>query len=338
MGAGWIASVHADAWEAACDRAQVAAVVDTDEQAAMRLASRFGARAFTSLDTLLQSRLVDAVDVCVPPGANLAVVTSAAQHGLHVMCEKPVGRTLDEVDEIARAIAASGVTYMPVHNTLFYPTMDRARQYVRQGDLGSVFTVRSWDCDTDLEPTRFGVALAQKSTGSIDPWRSSPQLAGGGALIDGGFHAVYRMLYLWPRPVKKVAAMMGQFHPELGWESEDTALLTIQFEGDSLGQVLISYAFDAPTTGRDRLFAVCGRDGVLAGDESGLELKFHKWDSPSIQKLGTKHGKQAWRETFHDQVDHFLDVLDGSVQPIQTIADARRSLEVIVGSLCIRSI
>ena len=64
--------------------------------------------------------------------------------------------------------------------------------------------------------------------------------------------------------------MTAQFHPDLTWEGEDTAALLLRFEGGTIGELIISYAFDAPTTGDERLFTVVGRDGTLSGDEAQL--------------------------------------------------------------------
>ena len=329
IGAGWISEAHARGWETVPDRAEVVAVADVDEEAAARLATRFSAKAYSDYRSLLDEASADAVDVCLPPHLHSQVVPELARRGIDVLCEKPVARDLAEADAIGAVVRAAGIKYLPAHNSLFYPPVERAREYLRRGDLGPLFHLRSWDCDSDLGPARFGASRTPPEQRPGEDWRGSPSTLGGGALIDGGFHAIYRLLYLAPYGVTEVSAMIGQFHPDLGWESEDTAALLLRFEDGSLGEVVISYAFDAPTTGTDRLFTAVGREGVLSGNESDLQLRLGKWSTPSVQNLSKLQGESAWYETFRLEINHFLDVIEGRAAPIQTYLDARRALGVV---------
>ncbi len=329
IGAGAISAVHQPAWEAAHARAEVVAVADRDIEAAERLASVFQAKTFPGFRELFRDAAVDAVDICLPPKLHVEVVTEAARRGVHVLCEKPVARSLQEADEIGTEVRASGITYLPAHNTIFYPTIRRAREYLARGDLGAVSFVRSWDCETELTPRAFGEARNPPAHRPGEDWRSSTELLGGGALIDGGFHGVYRLLYLVQKQVTRVTALTGRFHPELGWQGEDTALLTVQFSDESLGEVLISYAFDSPTIGPDRLFTAVGREGVLSGNEAELQLRLATWERASVQRLSDLRGQIAWRDTFRREIEHFLDVLDGRTAPIQTFDEARAALQLI---------
>ena len=59
--------------------------------------------------------------------------------------EERTGPQLDEADVVRRAVRAAGVTLMCAHNQLYLPTVARAREIVRQGDLGNVFAARATD-------------------------------------------------------------------------------------------------------------------------------------------------------------------------------------------------
>lgn len=327
IGAGWIAKAHARAWAAVRDRATVIGVADINIDSAASLAAQFGARAYTDYRQLVDEG-VDAVDICLPPHLHRQVVSDCAERRINIMCEKPIARDLAEVDAIERAITAGGVVYLPAHNSLFYPTVRQAARYLADGDLGPLTLLRSWECDQDFASRRFGLTTGP-SPRPGEEWRSSRRLLGGGALIDGGFHAVYRLLYLAQQPVAAVNAMMGRFHPDLGRETEDTAILLVRFADGALGEVIVSYAFDPPTLGPDTLFAAIGRDGLLSGNEAELHLRLGSWTTASSQRLSDLRGNSAWAETFRLEVAHFLDVLEGLDRPIQTIADSRSALALI---------
>src|SRR5262245_61332743 len=103
VGAGFIGTVHAYAIQLLSDAGLVAArleaVHDADPARAARIARHQRGSAVESLDDLLDS--VDVVWCCPWTSAHLDVVTAAAERGLPVLCEKPLGRHLAEADDVA---------------------------------------------------------------------------------------------------------------------------------------------------------------------------------------------------------------------------------------------
>jgi len=219
---------------------------------------------------------------------------------------------------------------MPAHNTVFLPTVQRAKVYLKKEDLGRVYWMRSLECYTDLPPIRWGAGeVVVPETLKGPAWRASKMLLKGGALIDGGFHGVYRLLYLAPSRPVAVTAMMGQFHPGLEWETEDTAVLLVKFEDGAIGGVIISYALNPPTLGEDRLFTIAGREGLLAGNEHSLYLQMTGWQQPAVQTLSSTKGDMTGSASIAAEIAHFVDCLIERKEPIQTFADARLALQVV---------
>jgi predicted dehydrogenase len=177
IGAGWITEVHAAAWLAAADRATVVAVADVNAEAAARLAVQFNAPTFTDYRLMLDETRPDAVDICVPPHLHVAIVSEAASRGIHVLCEKPIARGLEEADQIGAAVGRAGIVYMPAHDTIFYPTVRRAHEYLQREDLGTLSFIGSWECDTDVPPSRFGPPRRRADRRRV-PWRLSAPVPG----------------------------------------------------------------------------------------------------------------------------------------------------------------
>jgi predicted dehydrogenase len=330
IGAGWISEDHLRGWNAVRDRAQAVAVADIDENAAQRLARQYSAKAYTQYLEMLAREALDAVDICVPPHLHQEIVSAAARAGVNVLCEKPVARDLEEADQIDAVVRSCGILYIPAHNTVFLPTVQRAKAYLSQGDLGRIYWMRSLECYTDLPPTRLGarqMAVPEALKGPA--WRASKTLLKGGALIDGGFHAVYRLLYLSGSKPVAVSAMLSLYHPGLDWETEDTAILLVQFDDGMIGEVIISYAFNAPTLGEDRLFTIAGREGILAGNEHSLYLQIAGWQQTTVQALSSIQGDAAGTASIAAEIAHFVDCLEGRTEPIQTFSDARLALQVV---------
>jgi predicted dehydrogenase len=330
IGAGWISAAHAEGWRALGDRVRVAGVADVNEAAARRLADPFGAQVYTDYRLLIDRGDLDAVDILVPPHLHVEMVRAAAGAGLHILCEKPLARDLEEAAAIGDTLESSGVTYMPAHNTIFYPSIQRARAYCSSGDLGKVYFIRSLECYTDVPPERLGEGepLAVDALKG-EAWRASKELLKGGALIDGGYHAVYRLLYLAGSEPVAVTALMELYHPTLDWETEDTALLLVRFASGLIGEVMISYAFEGSLSGQDRILLIAGREGLLAGNEHSLYFRPTGWNAPAAQELSSAEGDAALFASIAAEIAHFAGCLLDQQTPVQTYSDALRALRVV---------
>ena len=92
--------VHLPAW-ARRDDVEIVAATDTDPaRRQVAAASLAAARWYDSSDELLARERLDFVDICTPPSSHGPLVCRALQRGLHVLCEKPLVVTRDELDRV----------------------------------------------------------------------------------------------------------------------------------------------------------------------------------------------------------------------------------------------
>ena len=333
LGAGWVSRAHAEGWLAVKDKAQVVAVADIDVSSADTIAALLGAHAFVDYRQLLEREKPDAIDVCVPPHLHVEVVSSAAELGIHILCEKPLACDMEQADRIGEKIRQSGIAYMAAHNSLFYPTVRRAKTYLENRDLGDIRFIRTSEFPVDPAPRHWGPnPMAPVEAEAAGTWRASKSLLQGGALMDGGFHAVYRLLYLASAKPVAVTAMMSR----LGkgprwekWEAEDTAVVTVQFSDGSLGEAVVSYAFDSARSMLDRLFSIAGSEGELMGNEHTLSLRPAGWEQPATQRLSPLRDRQAWRASIAAEIEHFADALIQGLEPYPTYGHALETLRLV---------
>ncbi|UMA64378.1 NAD-dependent epimerase/dehydratase family protein [Roseivivax marinus] len=137
IGAGYIADWHAAAL-AATPGVEITAVCDPNADAARALADRHGARIFSALETLIESRACDAVHVLTPPHLHLDLGLRCLGAGLHTLIEKPVATSADEARQLAEAARAAGVRFHPGHNFLGLPSYLRLKRLVAEGALGRI--------------------------------------------------------------------------------------------------------------------------------------------------------------------------------------------------------
>ena len=173
----WATATHAPAIMAA-DDVELAGVWGRDPDKAAGVADAFGCRAHEDVDDLFAD--VDAVAFGVPPDVQADLAIRAADHGCHLLLDKPVALDVDAADGVVAAVDATGVAARVFFTFRFHPVVARWLADVRAGD--------GW---------RGGRATWFASPFVTDsPYRESVWRQQHGALWDVGPHALSLLLPL----------------------------------------------------------------------------------------------------------------------------------------------
>jgi predicted dehydrogenase len=152
--------------------------VDVVSERALQLAAQYGGASCSSdWCEALTSREVDAVIVATTNEWLTPVTVAAARAGKHVMVEKPVARTVREIDQIITAAQEAGVQVQTGFNHRYHPGIRKARELVDSGALGPLLFLRG----------RYGHGGRM---GYETEWRARPEISGGGELLDQGAHLI----------------------------------------------------------------------------------------------------------------------------------------------------
>lgn len=249
LGAGLIAGVHVNAY-ATTSGARVVGVADPVTAKAERLASRAGAVAVAGLDQLLDLG-VDAVSVCTPPTTHADLAVRALEAGLHVLCEKPIARTLRDGERIVRAAEDAPGLLMVGHVSRFEPDHRRAKELVDDGAIG---------------PVRM---MTHSITTSLPGWSEAGWLTdggqSGGPLVDLSVHSFDYLTWLVgsePARVHTVAA-------DSPAGPATYALATVRYACGAMALVEVSWAHP-PARGTKLSTELVGPGGRLTWDYDGL--------------------------------------------------------------------
>jgi predicted dehydrogenase len=187
--------------------------------------------------------------LCTPHDRHLADAEAALAAGLHVLVEKPIARTLDEAGRMVASAAAAGRVLMVAENFHFMPAFRRVRAVVDSGGLGALREVH----------------LAARGWRPPADWRCEADVAGGGALIDGGIHYVHT-LRCWGGPVRRVFALRPpQTHARLG--GEDSVQILAELASGAVG--VLSNSLAAPGFPRVQWSTVTGTRATCFADNRG---------------------------------------------------------------------
>ena len=118
---------------------RVAAIASRDPARAAWSGSQYGiANTFEGYQTLLDSDLIDAVYIALPPSIHAEWAIAAAQAGKHILCEKPLATTLEEAKSIDAAAQIAGVRWLDATAWRHHPRTAAMHSMVAGGQLGQL--------------------------------------------------------------------------------------------------------------------------------------------------------------------------------------------------------
>jgi predicted dehydrogenase len=131
-------------------------------------------KTFSDYDAMLADPTLDAVVIATADAFHVPAAIAALKAGKHVLCEKPLGLAVEEVEALKQAIAGSGRLLQVGHMKRFDPGLQSAKEFIDDG-IGQLLALKAWYCDsthrypmTDaVQPLVVESALAKKP--SVNP-------------------------------------------------------------------------------------------------------------------------------------------------------------------------
>jgi predicted dehydrogenase len=194
FGSGYIARAHAQAVLDHSDAKLVAAANWRPESLA-RLAEEFSIpRTTTRWEELADDPGIDAVVVATPNALHAPQTEACLRAGKHVLVEKPMATSVAECEAMIAASAESDRVLMVAHCWRFREEVVSMKERIAAGDLGDIVKTRSYGLHERWSPSG---------------WFTDPKLAGGGALMDMGVHAIDTTRFVLgdPEPGRVCAAV-----------------------------------------------------------------------------------------------------------------------------------
>ncbi len=311
---------------------ELAALCSRREQKVTELKEKFGlkARYFSDYAQMLASGCIDAVLICTPHGEHPRMAKMAAEAGIHILVEKPVGIYEKEVEDVLKCLPRSpelicGVMY----NRRASKAYRFVKKYLSETGIGKL--VRCTWIITDLYRTE-----AYYASGS---WRGSWGSEGGGILMTQASHQLDLMQWLCGMPAMVMARCSTVDRPI---QVENEAELFLEYENGAHGHFLAS-AHECPGTNR---LEICGTKGrITVTEDSQVEILRMDADEREHAKLCrdsfTKIGGAVERYLFDDSdnkiqqaatIQNFIDAVLGKADIQCSLKDGLGSLQIIHGA------
>jgi predicted dehydrogenase len=305
IGLGFMGRMHYGAYQSVPE-GQVVAVCDADPRRAsgdlsdgwsnvpgadVKRLPMTQIRGTTSWQDLINWNDLAVIDVCVPTPQHLEVVTAAIATGKHVLCEKPMARTLSDAQAIAAAAAKGRGFFMPAMCMRFWPEWEWIKQAISENRFGKVLS-----------------ATFRRAGSTPGGWFRDGKLSGG-ALLDLHVHDVDFVYHLFGKP---------------------NALFSRGYTRDTgeIDHVVTQYLFDSPAiVAAEGAWGMADGFGfrmqfTVNFEQATAGFEFGR-DQPLMLYAGKKAEpvKTSGESGYVGEMRYFIDCIRNNTRPTRVTAD-----------------
>jgi predicted dehydrogenase len=306
--------------------ARIVAAMDTDGNRAREVTAQFGIpHACTTEQELLQQD-IDAVYIASPPEYHCAQTLQAAGAGKHILCEKPMTISEQEVDRMEAAVKDAGVKFMLgfcMRNNVYHR---KARELVQSGAIGQPVMGRA-------ELTCWFPPLP-------GAWRQDVQRGGGGSLIDMGTHCLDILEWIFDSRITEVGGFQDRMTHDYPTDIEDASTIVTRFANGAHG--IVDNYFNLPDAAAQNTLELHGTKGSIIGqgtigqDPSGkmfsiLQPMETGYDAAQVRNIEVARQEYELEGIgiYGQMIAAFSEAVLNDTEPPVTFEDARHSVRLV---------
>ncbi|MDR2103520.1 MAG: Gfo/Idh/MocA family oxidoreductase [Treponema sp.] len=298
--------------------AEPVGICDFNREKAVQVAERYGIPAvYTSAEEMLRECPCDAVSIVTPDHLHADLAVACAEAGRHMLIEKPLATSRDDVHRIVDAANRNRVRVMVDLHNRWSPPFAAAKQSIDAGELGT------------LQHGYFRLNDIKWVATDMLSWTAQSSI-----LWFLGSHSLDTLCWLFASPVKRVYAVSSRgVLPQLGVDAADTYLSTLEFENGAIAQMENSWITPNGNPNiNDIKCTILGDKGMISIDASNHNLIQKITDTaaavPDILVRNTVHGYV--KGFAYESIRSFVDRLASGDEFIVTLEDSARVSLVIL--------
>ncbi len=289
-------------------------VCDIDKDRAKNLSTEFQCESSSNWEEVVKRKDIDIVINSSITQVLEPITVAALNNGKHVLCEKPLGRNVQEAQKMVNAAKDNKRILKTGFNHIFHPALWQAKQKLDQGEIGKLLSIRA----------RYGHG---SRPGMEKEWRSSKALCGGGELLDQGVHII-DLIRWYAGDVEEVYGIAETKFWNI--EVEDNAFAILSCKNNVRAMFHVSW-----TNWRNVFsFEIFGSEGYLningLGGSYGPEtLEFGKrkpeGGRPDIEVFQYETADTSWELEWKE----FRNAINERREPLKNGVDGLRANQVI---------
>ena len=319
IGCGRIGSRHA---KLISQYGNLTAVCDTNKQAADNLAKVYNAKAYYSIETLLEceNKSTAIASICTPNGLHSQHTIKSLKAGLHVICEKPLATSVHDCGEMLKASERANKRLFVVKQNRYNPPVIEVKNILDQNLLGKIYSVQI-SCFWNRNENYYS-----------NSWKGTKELDGG-TLYTQFSHFIDIMYYLIG-DVKEAKGMSGNYGHKGIIEFEDSGVVALKFHNGAIGT--LNYTVNSFEKNMEGSITIFGEKGtVKIGGQYLNELEYQHIKDYTIKNLpiGNKpnnYGAYQGSMSNHDKVyQNVIGVLQNNDSITTSSFEGLKTIEII---------
>ena len=276
------------------EKFDLVAVCDINPTTLKAVSEKFKIKGFTSVDDLIGTTKCDTAIVVVPHNQYVPIITKLANAGINIIKEKPFATTIEEACSIHKAVNNKvflGVTLQRRFNPI-YQTFLRMQQRI-----GKIYSIEG----------KYTLNIAELDEG----WRASRAQAGGGALVDMGYHLIDLLIWYFGTPQTVTARITRGNREGQQYDVEDTVNMLFDFylpksyDEKTIGNFLISRVYPK----KQEILTVYGTKGILELQRGQI----CRYDIGGKETEKLVH-QDEWPSALIEQLDHFGEAINAGTR------------------------
>ena len=318
VGCGRIAQNHIASMQSHAERCEIVDVCDTDVAALEAAVAKTGAAGHASLSDLLDHTTADCVILTTPSGVHPQQAIQVAEHGFHVMTEKPMATRWQDGLAMVEACDRAGVHLFVVKQNRRNATLQLLKQAVEQKRFGRIYSVALnvfW-----TRPQEYYDSAKWRGTWEFD----------GGAFMNQASHYIDLLDWLIG-PVDSVMAYTGTLARDI--EVEDSGVAAIRWRNGAMGTLNVTML--AYPKNYEGSITILGEKGtVRVGGVAVNEIQTWDFAEAKPEDAGIKEASYATTSVYgfgHPlYYDNVIQTLRGEATPETDGREGLKSLELLV--------
>lgn len=324
IGVGGIARTHMPGW-AASEHAEVVAGSDINGAVLQDWGKLHGvAKLATDPADLFRDPDIDIIDICTPNMVHASQSIAALDAGKHVICEKPLAPTPQEIRRMIQARDRAGKLLMTAQHFRFKGISQAMKREIETGALGDIYHARSW--------------MLRRNGFIPSPSFILKQHSGGGPCIDIGVHILDLTLWLMgnPKPVAVTGVARAPLAHHEGafaawnrtplstdFDVEDFAAAFVRFDNGATLVLEVSWLLHHDIEGEDMQMWLYGTEGGCHWPKG--DFLSTNYATQQLYNRALKLTKDAMEPHALECVQFARAVAEGAPSPVA----AEQSLQVL---------
>lgn len=299
-------------------------VVDSSQLVLSIIKKYLQVKTYTDYNVLFSTNKPDAILVCTPSNLHFNIISSAANYGIHVFCEKPFTTKYSEGLILQNKFESLSLVNQVGYVNRFNDVFSKLKLLLDDRIIGKVIRFKS---------EMFSSTITKSDDG--DNWRAT-RANGGGVVFEMASHAIDLVNYLIGKPNKIVGTSLNQIFSRY---VEDAMSTTLLFDDGKSGTIYVNWcdsSFRKPTN----KIEIFGDGGRVLADQHSLKIFLNEdntkhdlrkgWNTLYITDIFTPVQFYVRGNEFTRQLYHFIDCVKGAIYENKcSFKDGVNTLDII---------